>query len=927
MKVIINFLSFLACLTILISCQPASMGSEESESVGDETIYADYHGTVNYYSDSKGIHISIPLEEHKINKIDLYEIQGTTEIQMATVTPVSQLYNYGIDGTPCGEKMWAINGENKTEVRAYYRTNYLEGTINLDLCFVEPGKNYNFLLYLYEPKNISGGGESYFSVSFDRTPKARYSYKFSQIANDESQYSDFIKAEYDSGKDKFTVKPVDIKTLGLPFEIEEYSDITMMATALYKDTLNTSRTQLPVPLTINPDTTTETSLSVIAEKIDDIDFDTDYTLALISGSLEFTEHLEKTITDSSTDDEKREYYTALYSQKTYTYNCPYITCSGVPATVNFPDKRMNISLTPEADDNLVSFTMLTDATMISIYRQSAEEKEPFLAGTMKGSFISSSSYSFPDYYAESGKDYTYFVTWDGERKSKSSTVTTISNMKYKPNAPEMSYKFLSDSKMGVFTVVTNPLTDKLPAGYSGSIDFVYGKQETYYFTKVFDFTVKDSDTAVYISSEQLQRGRGIMSVMPPETEKKESSNIYYNFKNSYFVTIKRQSNNISYTHYYILTDLGTMPKVTAPKSEAEQREEDLNKEITKDDIELGPGLEFYTLKTEEKGDYAELKSVTQRSDGTVEIKLYLPKWTNYARIKREYLIRSNEEIYNKHEWTSCFHEDDGYEYLGFHDADFYIDVFNHTGEITIIDLDIIPGKVYQYYVETDSAPKIIWNNERIDDFTLLNCNKAFEKTSPYYLTRVPVVKSDSEIEGDLVWSKLPAGYSFLDSKKITQQEVTKLNYAIHKNGWQIEVKEKNFYIKHLVGCENGLGIWCTPQELSPSVLYSCTEVTGADKYYKDEYGNQTEKQYDENSFELKYTILKAIEAHLDEQQEKPYLQLNTNWQDGNEYKHNLLSGNYVVTKVSTSFICEYGIWHYNDINLDQLTNKTFSVEK
>lgn len=927
MKVIINFLSFLACLTILISCQPASMGFEESESVGDETIYADYHGTVNYYSDSKGIHISIPLEEHKINKIDLYEIQGTKEIQMATVTPVSQLYNYGIDGTPCGEKMWAINGENKTEVRAYYRTNYLEGTINLDLCFVEPGKNYNFLLYLYEPKNISGGGESYFSVSFDRTPKARYSYKFSQIANDESQYSDFIKAEYDSGKDKFTVKPVDIKTLGLPFEIEEYSDITMMATALYKDTLNTSRTQLPVPLTINPDTTTETSLSVIAEKIDDIDFDTDYTLALISGSLEFTEHLEKTITDSSTDDEKREYYTALYSQKTYTYNCPYITCSGVPATVNFPDKRMNISLTPEADDNLVSFTMLTDATMISIYRQSAEEKEPFLAGTMKGSFISSSSYSFPDYYAESGKDYTYFVTWDGERKSKSSTVTTISNMKYKPNAPEMSYKFLSDSKMGVFTVVTNPFTDKLPAGYSGSIDFVYGKQETYYFTKVFDFTVSDSDTDVYISSEQLQRGRGIMSVMPPETEKKESSNIYYNFKNSYFVTIKRQSNNISYTHYYIHTDLGTMPKVTAPKSEAEQREEDLNKEITKDDIELGPGLEFYTLKTEEKGDYAELKSVTQRSDGTVEIKLYLPKWTNYARIKREYLIRSNEEIYNKHEWTSCFHEDDGYEYLGFHDADFYIDVFNHTGEITIIDLDIIPGKVFQYYVETDSAPKIIWNNERIDDFTLLNCNKAFEKTSPYYLTRVPVVKSDSEIEGDLVWSKLPAGYSFLDSKKITQQEVTKLNYAIHKNGWQIEVKEKNFYIKHLVGCENGLGIWCTPQELSPSVLYSCTEVTGADKYYKDEYGNQTEKQYDENSFELKYTILKAIEAHLDEQQEKPYLQLNTNWQDGNEYKHNLLSGNYVVTKVSTSFICEYGIWHYNDINLDQLTNKTFSVEK
>ena len=438
--------------------------------------------------------------------------------------------------------------------------------------------------------------------------------------------------------------------------------------------------------------------------------------------------------------------------------------------------------------------------------------------------------------------------------------------------------------------------------------------------KLFDFTVSDSDTDVYISKEKLKSGGGVMSVMP--SVKKVTFDSY--FKNSYLVTIKGQSNNISYTHYYILTTLGNMPKITAPKSEAEQIEEDLNKEITKDDIELEPDQKFYTPKTEVKGDYAELKSITQKEDGTVELKLYLPKWTNYAHIEREFVIRSNDELYYKHEWKSSFHKDDGYEYLGFHDADFYIDVLNHTGEITIIDLDIIPGKEYRYYVETDSAPKIIWNNERIDDFTLLICNKAFEKTSPYYLTRVPVVKSDSEIEDDLVWNKLPSGYSFLDGIKITQQEVTKLNYAWHKNGWQIpdeKLKEKNFYIKHLIGRGN------VPISFGSSVLYTCTEVTGSDKYYIYEYGNKTEKQYDKNSFELKYSILKDFETHIYEQLENPYLQLNDSWQEGNEYKHNLLSGNYVVTKVSMSFICEYGIWSYNDINLDQLTNKTFSVEK
>ena len=498
MKILFKFLSIFTCLIVLISCKPSSMGYE-NDSNDDEIIYADYSGDVDYYADSKGIHISIPLEGKKINKIVLYEEQGTKELKVAVVAPVSPLYYYAFDGTPCGEKMYQVNNGVKTEISAFYRTNYLEGTINIDLCFVEPEKNYNFVLYLYEPVYITGGGSSDLNNNrLSEEFKTRYSKRFTIRAFDESLYSGFIEAEYDSEKDKFTVKPIDIKSLNLPFEINDYSDITITASALYKGNLDSNQIQLSVPLAINPDTSTEVSLSEIAEKIDDIDFDSDYTLDSISGSLEFKEHLEKTINDSSTDDEKRKYYEKLYSQKSFSYCFTYINGSGIPEIVNMPDKRMPVFVTSEADDNLVSFNFPTNATMINIYRKSAGEKDFFLAGTMKGSFTSGNSYSFPDYYAETGKTYTYYVTWDGGRKSKSASVTTTSIMKYKPNAPEMTYSYLEESKSGSFSVIVNPFKNKLPDNYKGSIDFVYGIQEKYYFTKVFDFTVKDSDTEVYI---------------------------------------------------------------------------------------------------------------------------------------------------------------------------------------------------------------------------------------------------------------------------------------------------------------------------------------------------------------------------------------------------------------------------------------------
>ena len=667
MKIRNNFLLALTCLFVFASCDVMSPsvsifdGSGTSYSSSDNIKKADYYGTVDYYADSKGIHISIPLEEHNINKITLYEIQGITDIHMATVKTVSPLYNYALDGSPCGEIMYEVKGETKTEKRSYYRTNYLEGTITLDLSFVEPGKNYNFLLALDEPELETGGGGTYYSSNtsnYEKTPKVRYFKRFSLRAANEVFYSDFIEAEYNSETDKYTVKPVDVKTLGLPFAIKDYSDVSMTASALYKDSLDSKRTPIPVPLAINPVLTTESSLSIIAENIADADYGADYVLASISGSLQFTDHLDYQINDSSTTDEKIAYYTQLYSQKTYSYNCPYIRSSGVTKTVNFSDRRMNLTVTPESDDNLVSFVMLTDASAISIYRQSAEEKQPFLAGAMSGSFKRGETYTFVDYYAEPGVVYTYYVTWDGGRKSKLVSVTTTSSMKYKPNAPVMTYKYDSEEAKGVFTIVTNPFTGKLPEDYHGKIVFEYSQKykdhNMSWSSDIFDMTITDADVSYTIFKNDIYYK--LINYDDVRLTVKEPSS------KSYFVTITAQKEGISYQHYYLLKEKGSMPVVDMNddcNNESSENENQKEKEFEMSDIKLNTGEEFYTLKPSVKDDYAELKSITQNEDGSVSIEIYLPAWTNYAHIRREYVMKYTEELYNTHEWSSWSPGEDG----------------------------------------------------------------------------------------------------------------------------------------------------------------------------------------------------------------------------------------------------------------------------
>ena len=941
MKLNNKILLILFCL-IFVSCENFIQisGPGYTNSIGyssEDANCEDYDGDVDYYADSKGIHIRIPLEENKINKIVLYEIQGSTEVQMAKVKPVSRLYNYALDGTPCGEIMYEVKGENKTEKRAFYQTNYLEGTINLDLNFVEPGKNYHFLLCLDEPEIEIGGGGTYYSrnnssdTEYEEKPKVRYCKTFSQRAADEVFYSDFIKASYNSETDKFTVDPVDIKTLGLPFAIKDYSDITLSASALYKDTLDSKRTPLTVSLAINPVAATETSLSVIAENIEDADYGADYALASISGSIQFKDHLDYQINESSTADEKRAYYTQLYAQKVYTYNCPYISCPSVPATVNFPDKRMNVTVTPEADDNLLSFTLLTDASLISIYRQSAEEKEPFLAGTMSGRFVSGETYTFTDYYAETGKTYTYFVRWNGGRKSKSVSVTTTSGMKYKPNAPVMTYEYDSEVEEGIFTITTNPFTGKLPESYHGTIAFIYvakilkthinykdEEEREYYFHDVFNMLIKDTDTTYQVYKYDLSYSKdydsewdGKLIVKEPyfigqkDENSNDSSSSYSSSTNvnSYYVTITGQKEGITYQHYYLLKDTGSMPVIEGEKgsnSSGNGNKIDIN------DIRLEDGEEFYTLKPAVEDDYAEIRSITQNADGSVSITVYIPSWTNTLHL---------EKFMNHYRsGTFCF------------------DVLNQTGLITIIDFDIKAGDEYMYELKGDSVEPDKYRGDSDDwlpEYYSDSEYKKFDKSSEYYLTSLPKVISKDKIEGNVTWSKLPAGYELLNDN-ITQKEVIKKYDLYDKNSNYIRGSDLKLCVTKFIGMDTSSNIY----ELAPTIKYTCTQISEDDKYYIDEYGNQTERQYEQNSSELQMEINKSLQTHYykdddwgGEKLTQPYFEVQKEWHF--RYVHNdAVKGVYTVNNVNLPFICKYGIWSYNSVYLDHVTeNKTFTISE
>ena len=930
--ILISCFTFLACDHSLYLGQDIySYGQEYSKyGSGESFNQKEYDGTVNYHADNRGIHISLPLDENTINKIELYELQDTTEILMASVAPLSDTYYYALDGSPCGKNMTEVRGESESTISANWRTNYLEGTINLELPYVEPGKTYNFLLYLDEPKHEkheqnSPDSDIYIQDSyFDwETGKTRYAatrwYKlFSLKAPEENIYLNSVSATYDSEADKFTVNSLDVKSLGLPLNIKEYSDIAFTASALYKDSLDESKSPLTVPLAVNPYIASENSLSQIAELLEDADYGADYKLAGVSGSIAFTEHLDYSINENSSAEERKAYYTQLYSQKMYVYNCPYIGGAKLPQTVIFPDKRMAVTVKAEADDNLVSFTMITDARNISIYRKAEDEKDVFLTGTMSGNFVSGETYSFPDYYAETGKSYKYYVMWDGNRRSKTAQVTTVSGMKYKPSAPAMTYAYDSENEKGVFTVTTNPFTDKLPEGYHGNIDFVYGAllknldTNNFYFAKEFDFSLNDTDTQVkifkddlsYSHYDELSEWDGYLTVQAPEKNKKKSDD---KFKESYFVTISGTKDSITYTHNYLLMEKGSMPKIkpAGTKNYNDSEKIDIN------DIVLPDGEELYTLKPAVKGDYAEIRSISQNEDGSVAIKVYLPSWTN----------------------TMCLIKNVQGENSGEYAGTFYFDVLNHTGEITILDFDIKAGVEYSYWLSGDSVEPdsdryydcdYIWLPEYMSE----NEFRTFDKSSEYYITDLPKIVTLSEIEGDVVWNKLPDGYELMNGK-VKQMEVRRECDLHDKNGNYINSSELKLCVKELIDCD-----YSTDRGLlKPVISYTCTEIASDDKYIKDEYENKTEKEYDENSSELQLNLTKIKYTHIyifEEDEDKDlYFYYAEDWRVDSGYSYtstvNIVDGTYTLKKVSIPFICDYGIWKYDSVILDHVTeNKTFT---
>ena len=910
MKRIFLFLSIIFSALVFSACiNSVEIGEHRWPRVSSTTTVQatkKYDGTVDHYSDAKGIHIRIPLNEDlKINKIELYEVSAADEILMASVNLVSPQLFYALDGSPCGQTMTEIRGEETSTVSANWHTNYFDETVTLDLPFVEPGKKYDFMLCLYEPEYKTGDRNTT-EKFYEGTILARYNKPFSEKASSQTAWPGLIEASYNSETDKFTVNALDLKTLELPYDIEDDSDISLSLSAAYVDSHDSKRSPVSLPLTINPSEATENSILPIVEFMDDVNYGSDYKIQSLSGSLSYKNHVENNITDTSTADEKKAYYTKLYTQKNYLYNCPYISATKLPQTIKITDQRMTISVRAEEDSNIVSVNMPVNASVISIFRKTKDENDYFLAGTMTGTFVNGNTYTFPDYYAETGKNYTYYVVIDASRKSKSVSVETLSSMKYKPNAPEMTYEFNSQYPgEGVFTVITNPFTNKLPPLYSGEIDFVYGAKgrEVYgffngkkkwrdFFESVFNFTLSDSDSTVTIPKNKLwynmysgneKEWDGILIVEEPGEK-------------SYKVTITAEKDSITYLHNYILKEMGSMPTVTPPAydddyptiPEPEEEPEDDNiDDIKIEDLVSENGDTLYVIEKPSEGDYAEIRSINQNADGSVAIKVYLPKGTYRAR-----LWRNTRDIQIK---TS---------------AEFYFNILepNESKEMTIIDFDVSSEKEYEYCLSANTSKELVDNESII---------KTFEKSSDFYMQTLPTVNGDKNIEGDIAWNKLPEGYSLLNDKEIRQIEWEYAGNIKNIDGkyltWE-QIKKLNLYVKRL---DSNYYEW------TPKVYYKCVEVTGVDKYVVDEYENKTEKEYEEDSSELYYHIYKDFMCTEHDNPEDPYCILEDNWHQWSSP----LSGNYEVTGAKVPFICEYGIMYYEETNLDHVSNKTFTIEK
>lgn len=909
MKRIFLFLSIIFSALVFSACvNSVEIGEHRWPSVSStSTVQATkkYDGTVDHYSDAKGIHIRIPLNEDlKINKIELYEVSAADEILMASVNLVSPQFFYALDGSPCGQTMTEIRGEETSTVSANWHTNYFDETVTLDLPFVEPGKKYDFMLCLYEPEYKTGDRNT--TEKFNEgSILARYNKPFSEKASSQTAWPGLIEASYNSETDKFTVNALDLKTLELPYDIEDDSDISLSLSAAYVDSHDSKRSPVSLPLTINPSEATENSILPIVEFMDDVNYGSDYKIQSLSGSLSYKNHVENNITDTSTADEKKAYYTKLYTQKNYLYNCPYISATKLPQTIKITDQRMTISVRAEEDSNIVSVNMPVNASVISIFRKTKDENDYFLAGTMTGTFVNGNTYTFPDYYAETGKNYTYYVVIDASRKSKSVSVETLSSMKYKPNAPEMTYEFNSQYPgEGVFTVITNPFTNKLPPLYSGEIDFVYGAKgrEVYgffngkkkwknFFESVFNFTLSDSDSTVTIPSNELRYSGSYNS----DTEWDGSLIVEEPGEKSYKVTITAEKDSITYLHNYILKEMGSMPTVSPytgndyPTIPEEEPEDDNIDDINIEDLVSENGDTLYVIEKPAEGDYAEIRSINQNADGSVAIKVYLPKGTYRAELVRNTI---SDDMQRKPS------------------AEFYFNILepNESKEMTIIDFDVSSEKKYEYVLNANTSKDGTNNKEIV---------KSFEKSSEFYLQTLPTVNGDDDIEGDFVWNKLPEGYSLLNDKEIRQIEWGYAGDIKNIDGkyltWE-QIKKLNLYVKRLDSYY---------YEWTPKVYYKCVEVTGQDKYYKDEYENETEIEYEEDSSELYYYIYKVIRSTFSEKSDDVYYSLIKEWRQDSSP----LSGNYEVTGAKVPFICEYGIMYYEETNLDHVSNKTFTIEK
>lgn len=897
-RIITNFFISITIFTvsILSSCDfgttflseiqyyPGKSLQDQDFIIGDE-----YQESIVYTIDNNGIHITVGVDEDKkYSSFKLYYFEGLEEYLCATIEP-TQPYIYFMkeDSYPCGPTIYDVTEsktdeneieKDKVDVEASYRTNYLAaGNITFDLCFLEPGKTYTFAICAEEDEGIY--------VDVTTTPKTEKKFRdYTGSSGTRTKIRHFTKAftitsggqirdinvnsTYNRDKDEFTTKKFTFLDKDFPFNIKKEEDAHFTAEFIYQRSKDDKLGSFSIPFS-NLEDEESVHLSRLLEAVDYAAYETDYILTEAVATLGYTEAMNLQIADCDTSDKLLAYYKELYGKKTYEYSNLLFFPAGVPATVNVPDNRMPVTVEAIPDGNKISFELPEPASFITIYRTDISLKnsnmEGMDIGTIGGNFVENQIYSFTDYLVQAGETASYQVRFN-ERKSKCSSVTTSSEVKYMPDCGVSSY----DTDTWQYILDKHPFEKGLPEQYYGEMNFDYKCTNRNSTTMWYD----DISVSIY-SNKKYPEIFGFSSSY--------YSKMVYKISDSVEINLSAYIDNYCYKNYRTFSDtFGFCKKIVVtpdyyytepPKNETFGDEE--NTKYPEEEINEYKKQHGFQFAEPDRSDVIKITSLEEISDG-VKVNIYIPEWIGAVVLER---------YNNEHDGTPS--------------ACYYFDVEKmKKGNVSIVDYVVQADKTYYYglsYMYRDGEGSLF------DRKSITVTNSAGYGIGT--LPKITITSEGMEIpetENKVSFKTLPSGYKDL---RTYDNSLTSLSTEY---GY-IEDYSFSYYVKTNLRAKFQL------------VTYMCTEIDDTDRYFEDIYGNKSEKIYTD----------KQLTRYIKWNGTKWYL-VTSSMEEANFYsivtpkEYNIIKGKYTAISAETGFWNENGLWIYSYVPvLTNAENRTF----